>query len=286
MSSAEEIAKAKAKIAKLLNMTVEKGCSEDEQETAMAMAAAIATRLGIDLEAQRQSEPTPTQRKATQKSFIKEWKFHQVEAFRAAAELYGCDVYTYAHGRGGCFFVGRDENIELAEQTAFWLMRQVELLYKQNLPRGLSQSVRAQYRKTFKAACAHRVYERAVVLMRDMQFNQAKAQQATGQNALVVQDYFKTLAQENRAYWDLTPEQKARAEEQQRLRDEREAARRAALTPAERAKEDADKERERKKEERRAAKRKGPRGRSMPVGVGTRSGYAAGDTVQLRREIN
>jgi folylpolyglutamate synthase/dihydropteroate synthase len=59
MSSLEEIAKAKAKITKLLNMTVENGCSEDEQETAMAMAAAIATRLGIDLEAQRQHEATP-----------------------------------------------------------------------------------------------------------------------------------------------------------------------------------------------------------------------------------
>lgn len=285
MTNAEEIAKAKAKIAKLLNMTVENGCSEDEQETAMSMAAGIATKLGIDLEAQRQKEPTAAQRKAMRKAFNQEFKIHQVLAFQAAGELYGCDVYDYGGGKGGVFFVGREENIEMAEQTAFWLMRQVELLYKQNLPRGLTQSVRAQYRKTFKAACAHRVYHRAIALMREMRMNNSAAQSATGQNALVVQDYFKTLNQENSAYWDLTPEQKARAAEQQRLRDEREEARRNALTPAERDAEDREKERERKKEERAAARRKGPRARTLPTGVGTSAGYAAGDRVQLRREV-
>lgn len=286
MSTAEEIAKAKAKIAKLLNMTVENGCSEDEQETAMIMAAGLAARLGIDLEAQRQAEPSPTQRKAIKKAFNQEFKIHQVLAFQAAGELYGCEVYAYSGGKGGCFFIGREENVELAEQTAFWLMRQVELLYKQNLPKGLSQTVRAQYRKTFKAACAHRVYQRAISLMRDMRMNNAAAQSATGQNALVVQGYFETLRKENDAYWEMTPEQKARAAESQRLRDEREAARRNALTPAQREAEDRELERERKKQERANARRKGPRARTLPTGIGTNAGYAAGDRVQLRKEIS
>jgi hypothetical protein len=82
---------------------------------------------------------------------------HQVLAFEAAAKLYGCNSSPTIDGKGGLFFIGREENVELAEQTAFWLMRQVELLYKEHLPRGLSQAVRAQYRKTFKAACAYRV---------------------------------------------------------------------------------------------------------------------------------
>lgn len=285
MSNADEIAKAKAKITKLLNMTVENGCSEDEQETAMSMAAAIATKLGIDLEAQRQSEPTAAQRKAMKKAFNQEFKIHQTLAFQAAAELYGCELYSYNGGKSGLFFIGREENIELAEQTAFWLMRQVELLYKENLPRGLSQSVRAQYRKTFKAACAHRVYQRAISLMREMQMNNAAAQQATGQNALVVQDYFKTLRQENDAYWEPTPEQKARAEERRLQIEAAETARRNALTPAQRALEDAERERERRKAERAAARRKGPRARTLPTGVGTNAGYAAGDRVKLRREV-
>lgn len=285
MSSHEEIAKAKAKITKLLNMTVENGCSEDEQETAMAMAASIATRLGIDLDAQRQSEPTAAQRKAVKKAFNQVWKPHQVEAFKAAAELYGCELYTYGHGTGGLFFVGREENIEMAEQTAFWLMRQVELLYKEHLPRGLSQTVRAQYRKTFKAACANRVHMRAIKLMREMRMNNTTAQEATGQNALVVQGYFETLHKENQAFWELTPEQKARSEQLALDRQRREEARRNAMTQAERDAEDKELERARKKEERLAARRKGPRPRRLPVGIGTNDGLAAGDRVQLRREI-
>jgi hypothetical protein len=286
MSNAEEIAKAKAKITKLLNMTVENGCSEDEQETAMSMAASIATRLGIDLEAQRQAEATPAQRKAVKRAFSQEFKIHQILAFQAAGELYGCEVYSYNGGKGGCFFIGREENVELAEQTAFWLMRQVELLYKQNLPRGLSQTVRAQYRKTFKAACAHRVYQRARTMMMEMRTNETSAQQATGQNALVVQGYFEQLRTENQDYWKPTPELEARLEanrERHRLAEE---ARRNALTPVERAEEDREAERRRKKEERAAARRKGPRARSLPTGIGTNAGIAAGDQVQLRREIS
>jgi len=115
----DEIAKAKAKISKLLNMTVENGCSEDEQETAMAMAAGIAARLGIDLEAQRQQEATTQQRKAVRKAFNQEFKIHQILAFQAAGQLYGCDVYAYRAGKGGFFFIGREGNVELAEKIAF-----------------------------------------------------------------------------------------------------------------------------------------------------------------------
>jgi hypothetical protein len=285
MSNFEEIAKAKAKIAKLMNMTVENGCSEDEQETAMAMAAGIATRLGIELSTVTAAGAEPTRRKASRKVFNQVWKDHQVLAFQAAGKLYGCDLYTYSGGKGGCYFIGRDENIELAEQTAFWLMRQVELLYKQNLPRGLSQSVRANYRKTFKAACAYRVLQRAQELMYEMRSNNDTAQRTTGSTALVVQDYFKTLAQENADYYKPTPEQEARYEQQRLERERREQERRNALTVAEREAEDKELERERKKAERAAARRKGPREKSIPWGVGSSAGLAAGDRVKLRREI-
>src|SRR3546814_3892786 len=97
--------------------------------------------------------------------------------------------------------------------------------------------------------------------MRDMRFNQASAQEATGQNALVVQGYFETLRKENAAYFLPTAEQQARYDEQDRLRKEREEARRNALTPAERAAEDKQLAREQAK----AAKRKGPRIRTRPL---------------------
>lgn len=284
-----EIAKAKAKIDKLLNMTVENGCSEDEQETAMSMAAGIAARLGIEAYVEQAKakvgQTAEAVRKAVKKAINQQFKIHQVLAFEAAARLYGCRLFTYDGGKGGLYFVGREENVELAEQTAFWLMRQVELLYKQNLPRGLSQSVRAEFRRTFKAACAARVRDRAISLMYEMRRDDAKAQAATGQNALVVQGYFEQLDRENADFFKPTPEQEARWAQIADDHRKREEARRNALTQAERDAEDKELERARKREARAAARRKGPRARSIPVGNGTNAGLAAGDRVQLRREI-
>ena len=273
----EETLKARDKISKLLNMTVENGCTEDEQETAMRMAAAIATRLGIELETIRAKTGDAPARKATSKTLNQEWKIHQVLAAQAAAVLYGVEIYTYSGGKGGLFFVGREENIELTEQTMFWLMRQVELLYKQNLPRGMTQRDRSEYRKTFKAACAHRVAERARNLMYEMKTNPAAAVEATGQNALVVTGYFDQLKKENADFWVPTDEQRERAE-RYRLQEEQ---RRNALTPQERDSEDHERERANKK----AANRKGPRPRRLPVGNGTNAGLRAGDSVSLRREL-
>lgn len=274
----EEIEKLKAKIAKLMNMTVENGCTEDEQESAMRMAAGLAARGGIELESLRKKDATAAERKAIKKTISQEFKIHQIFSAQAAAALYGCSLFLYDQGRGGLLFVGREENIAMAEQTMFWLMRQVELLYKQHLPKGLTQRARAEYRKTFKAACAQRVYHRAVELMAKMRSDERTAQEATGQNALVVQGYFQQLERENAAVWELNEEQKAAAER----RKQAEKARRAALTPKEREKED----RERQKLYDKLMKRKGPRQRKMPVGNGTAAGYSAGDRVQLRKEVN
>lgn len=277
----EEIMKMKARIAKLLNMTVENGCTEDEQESAMRMAAGIAARMGISVDSVTPAGATAAQRKAIRKGLSQEFKIHQVLAAQAAAQLYGCDVYTYSGGKGGLFFIGREENVELTEQTMFWLMRQVELLYKQSLPKGMTQSARAEFRKTFKAACAHRVYQRAVQLMREMRTNEAAAQAGTGQNALVVQGYFDQLKRENDDYFRPSPEVQARYDEMDRKRKEEEEARRAALTPEQREREDRRRQRELEK----AMKRKGPRPRTLPIGNGTSAGTAAGDRVKLRNEV-
>jgi hypothetical protein len=121
--------------------------------------------------------------------------------------------------------------------------------------------------------------------MWQMRRDDAKAQAATGQNALVVQGYFDQLKRENNAFWELTPEQKARAEERRLQLEKMEQDRRNALTPAEREAEDKEREREKKKAERAAARRKGPRARTIPWGVGSSAGMAAGDRVQLRKEI-
>lgn len=278
--------KLKDKIRKLLNMTVENGCTEDEQESAMRMAAGLAARSGIELEALRAKGTSEAVRKAIKKAVSQEFKIHQVLAAQAAAQLYGCELYTYNNGKDGILFVGREENIEMAEQTMFWLMRQVELLYKQSLPKGMTQRARAEFRKTFKAACAHRVHQRATELMYQMRNDERAAQSATGQNALVVQGYFEKLHRENLAVWDPTPEQKATYERMAEERKQREAARRNAMTQAERDAEDKQIARERAALDRKMAKRKGPRARRLPTGNGTQAGISAGDRVQLRKEVS
>lgn len=64
----------KSKIAALLDMTVERGCTEDEAETAMRMAAAIAAKHGIDLASMTTGEQ---RRKIVQKNRKVKLKEHQ-----------------------------------------------------------------------------------------------------------------------------------------------------------------------------------------------------------------
>ena len=189
---------------------------------------------------------------------------------------------------GGLLFVGREELIDLAEETMFWLFRQIEQLYKTALPKGMTQARRAEFRKTFKAACAERTLSRVRQYVRDIKRNEQAAQDATGYNALVVKGHFDTLKDEVNEYWDnrwkLTPEQEAArakraAEYAEKMRKWREE------NPEEAARQDKEDERRRKAEERRAAKRKGRKPRELPRGIGTNAGWAAGDHVKIRKEV-
>lgn len=270
------------RIAKLLNMTVANGCTEDEQETALRMASAMALKAGIELDSLRPKDaPKP---KAVSRNKPAEMKPHQALCAVAAATLYGIECNVYKLGKDGIMFVGREDLIELAEETMFWLFRQIESLYKMALPKGMTQARRAEYRKTFKAACAERTRDRAWAYMRELKNNERMAQEATGHNALVVRNHFETLADEIDAFWSdrykLTPEQKARAEAYaEKVRKWREE------NPEEAARMDKEAERARKKEERAAARRKPRKQRELPRGIGTEAGWAAGDHVKLRKEV-
>jgi hypothetical protein len=101
-----------------------------------------------------------------------------------------------AGGSGGLQFVGRQDNIDAAEATLLFLSRQVEAVYKARLPKGVDKRDRAEYRRTFKDACANRISTRANQLMRDMVLNNDLAKAATGSTALVVQGYFEQCFKE------------------------------------------------------------------------------------------
>lgn len=275
----EEIRKTKERIAKLLNMTVENGCSEDEAANAMRMAAGLATKIGIELDAVRPAgAPKP---KIVEKRKYTLMKVYESFCAEAAAVLYGVDCYAPNYGKHGWWFTGREENVELAEQTMLWLVQQVEQLYKQALPRGLSKRDRANFRRSFKDACGERLYQRALLLMRDMKTKDAAAQESTGSNALVVAGYFETLRNEIKEYEDEKYWAPIRA---------REAAAAEARTAMLAAMSETDRvkflEKEQKEKDKQAAKPyKAPRHRNPKRGSGTQAGWEAGDRVQLRREI-
>ena len=181
------------RIRKLQNMTVENGASEDEAETAMRMAMGLMARHGIEQSMIKGVEAP----KAKTKRFSSAFKKHQLWCGQAAATLYGCKLLTLGGGKYGIEFVGRPDNIEAAEMTMFWLINQMDSFYKRALPKGLTQSARSEFRRTFKEACAVRIMQRARQMMDDIQKSDAAAQASTGSNALVVMGHFQQLAKEN-----------------------------------------------------------------------------------------
>lgn len=268
----------KKKLAALLAMTPERGATEDESETAMKLAAALAAKHGIDLASIEGGKKIKMERKRDRT----EMRLHQAYAAQAAAELFGVACELYKEGKEGFVFIGRDENVAMAEETMFWLFRQIEELYKSALPKGLSQKERAEFRRTFKPACALRVRERAIKIVRDMVRSDAGAR-GTGHNALTVMGHFETLRREIRELRygpEPTAEDKARWAKEAAEYCERDRLWREQ-NPEEAKKRDA----EAAREDRRFARRKGPRERTMPIGSGTEAGYVAGDRVELNRKV-
>lgn len=181
------------KIKKMFALANDKGASEDEAATAMRLAMGLMAKYGIE-----QADLKDIEQPRTKRGAIMKFKFekHQVVIANAAAYLYGCRIIFYDMGKGGMQIVGRPENIDATEATMTFLFRQVEQLYKDNLPSGMTQQMRSQYRKTFKFACAVRVEQRAYDLWREMCENETAARAATGKNALVVANHFKQLVLE------------------------------------------------------------------------------------------
>lgn len=220
----------KEKIKKLLAMGAKgSGATEDEAETAMRLAAGLMMRHGIEQsDLAGAAKPKATRGKRVNMTL----KRYQTWTAQAAGVLYGCEVIVYDGGKAGFDYVGRPDNIDASEQTVMWLFRQVEEFYKQALRPGMTQAERAEFRRTFKEACALRVLKRA----RDLIANAAALATGSGSTALVVAGYFEGLKAENQL-----------------------------VLAAERVK----------------IKRVAP----VRWGSGSSAGSAAGDRVQLRREI-
>lgn len=184
------------KVKKLLAMAaVSSGGTEDERMTAMKLAMALMAKHGIEqsmLADAKEVKAIYGVRKSTAMNA------HQVNLACAAGTLYGCKPLFWNRGKMGFAFVGRPDNIEAAELTLLWLMRQVDEIYKVMRPKGMGEGERQEFYRTFKLACSDRVWKRA----RDLIAQPEQIAHEVGQNALVVKGYFEQLVKEATAVMD------------------------------------------------------------------------------------
>lgn len=168
------------KIEKLLRLANNEGATEHEAARAMEMASALMLKYNISVSLGETDEDVSVDR-GSPLTYPDPW---QVFLASAAAYLYNCKIIRLP--QYGVQFVGRAHNRDAAEQTFLFLLDQVEAFYKIALPRGLSKPARADFRRSFKLACASRVYHRAEEIMQQFRNNDAKALEYTGSKALVV----------------------------------------------------------------------------------------------------
>lgn len=183
----------KARIVKLLNLSRDRGASEAEAATAMTMATKMMLLHGIK-EADLQTSKSVAGR-SENTELDRDW---QEIIADISGKLFGCLTLFSKSAINGApvfYYIGRPENHEAAKQTFNFLCDQVERLYKNGLPRGMSQRDRANFRRTFKFACASRIFHRGLALIEEMKRGE-HTQDVAGGTALVVQGYFDKLADE------------------------------------------------------------------------------------------
>jgi len=99
------------------------------------------------------------------------------------SELIPAKALIYTNGRNKTIkWAATAVNAQVANQMLEFWARQIEALYKQALPAGMSKSQRAQYRKDFKRNAAVTIIHRARELRK-----QQNLEKGTGTSLLVIQ---------------------------------------------------------------------------------------------------
>lgn len=146
------------RIRKLLALARDKGASEAEAATAMEMASKLMLQHNIKESEVDEKKEEPGLFPGVYPS-ADEWEYNLAAA---AAKIYSCKEFEASvRGQKVIGFVGLKENCEAALETLKWLVEQGEAQYKQSLPKGLSKSERAEFRRTFKFGLSLRVLDTA-----------------------------------------------------------------------------------------------------------------------------
>ena len=140
-----------SKIANLLELA-KNNPSEEEAATAMEMARKLMMKYNID---QRDlgavSSVVYGEAHTLDRDYFKILG-HAVKAMTGVSMVYFHDE-TFK-------MAGTRVNVQIAHQLLMFLAEQVESLYKIYLPKGMSKTERANYRKDFKRNCALRIHRR------------------------------------------------------------------------------------------------------------------------------
>lgn len=178
------------KVRKLLAVARDSGATENEQAQALKLAQRLMIKYGID--------------NVDEKTGNIEWgnaiteldkKHHKIIAL-AVGRLYGAKPIFQTAGKGSFTFVGREETRTAAEMTVNYIADQIDLLYCNGLPKGMSKSERSQWRREFKNACSTRVAVRIEEMVKEITTDDRVAEEAIGCTALVVLGHFDQLKAE------------------------------------------------------------------------------------------
>lgn len=165
------------KIRAILATAADERGNDNERANAERLASMLMMRHGISAD-ELGEKPTVGEGAL----FDISYKWYRFVA-SAAGLLYGVKPFYQTGGEVlRCRFVGRQDNIDAAQDTLAFYLLQVEMLYKAHLPKGLSKKERADYRKTFKEQCAARVYTRVHAIVQE----QTKAAAPTSDSTALV----------------------------------------------------------------------------------------------------
>jgi hypothetical protein len=162
----------KAKIRKLLAL----GQSPNEHEAAIAMSKAAELMMRYNLEQTDLGE----QSSMTDGDLLDndERRFHRPIASAIAATC-GCVCYYTTRELAAFRFIGKPMNVETATAMYRFVIEQLDGIYKSHLPKGMSKTERAQWRREFRVGIARGVVHRIMSI-------NASVSAQPGKNALVV----------------------------------------------------------------------------------------------------
>lgn len=187
------------RIRKLLALG-ENNPNEHEAEQALALAQRMMLQHGIE---RSQLEQAAVAYGDDSIANMDSW---HLRAGWAVGELFGTRVVVFSKrdGTRNLTFVGRPDNVKTSVVVALSIIQQIERLYKQRLPKGLSKADRAIYRRDFKEAAALRVFQRAYLINQQLAKEEAERKASelgtSSSTALTLVDHLKELHEEADAF--------------------------------------------------------------------------------------